>query len=68
MALALTIEVINEREQSIGQGRFGTDTGGYKAMGAGSMPDRGRQQAQAHLVAGAVTPDHITRRKRTQLG
>ena len=27
-----TIEVINEREQTIGHGRFGTDTDGYKAM------------------------------------
>jgi hypothetical protein len=27
-----TIEVINEREQTIGQGRFATDTDGYKAM------------------------------------
>jgi transposase len=27
-----TIEVINEREQTIGQGRFGTDRDGYKAM------------------------------------
>lgn len=27
-----TIEVINEREQAVGQGRFGTDRDGYKAM------------------------------------
>jgi hypothetical protein len=27
-----TIEVINEREQTVGQGRFGTDRDGYKAM------------------------------------
>ena len=27
-----TIEVINEREQTVGQGRFGTDTDGYQAM------------------------------------
>src|SRR3954449_3609439 len=27
-----TIEVINEREQAVGQGRFGTDSDGYKAM------------------------------------
>src|SRR5947209_10668314 len=27
-----TIEVVNEREQTVGQGRFGTDTDGYKAM------------------------------------
>src|SRR5881398_2921040 len=27
-----TIEVVNKREQTVGQGRFGTDTDGYKAM------------------------------------
>jgi transposase len=27
-----TIEIINEREQAVGQGRFGTDRDGYKAM------------------------------------
>jgi Transposase len=26
------IEIINEREQAVGQGRFGTDRDGYKAM------------------------------------
>ena len=27
-----TIEIINEREQAVGQGRFGTDRDGYQAM------------------------------------
>ncbi|MEU8606470.1 transposase [Actinoplanes sp. NPDC048791] len=27
-----TIEIINDREQAVGQGRFGTDRDGYKAM------------------------------------
>ena len=40
-----TIEVINEREQTIGQGRFGTDTAGYKAMLAAGRRHADREWA-----------------------
>jgi len=40
-----TIEVINEREQTIGQGRFGTDTDGYQAMLATGRRHKDRQWA-----------------------
>src|SRR3954468_12747604 len=40
-----TIEVINEREQTIGQGRFGTDTAGYKAMLAAGRRHTDREWA-----------------------
>ena len=37
-----TIEVINEREQTVGQGRFGTDRDGYKAMLAAGRQHKDR--------------------------
>ena len=40
-----TIEVINEREQTIGQGRFGTDSDGYKAMLAAGRRHKEREWA-----------------------
>src|SRR3954453_12584453 len=40
-----TIEVINEREQTLGQGRFGTDSDGYKAMLAAGRRYKDRQWA-----------------------
>src|SRR3954465_4818718 len=40
-----TIEVINEREQTIGQGRFGTDTDGYRAMLAAGRRHKDREWA-----------------------
>ncbi|GIM96873.1 hypothetical protein Ato02nite_086660 [Paractinoplanes toevensis] len=40
-----TIEVINEREQTIGQGRFGTDTDGYKAVLAAGRRHKDREWA-----------------------
>jgi transposase len=40
-----TIEVINEREQTIGQGRFGTDTDGYQAMLAAGRRHKDREWA-----------------------
>jgi transposase len=40
-----TIEVINEREQTIGQGRFGTDSDGYQAMLAASRRHKDREWA-----------------------
>jgi transposase len=40
-----TIEVINEREQTIRQGRFGTDTDGYKTMLAAGRRHKDRQWA-----------------------
>jgi transposase len=40
-----TIEVINEREQTVGRGRFGTDTDGYKAMLAAGRRHKDRQWA-----------------------
>jgi hypothetical protein len=37
-----TIEIINDREQAVGRGRFATDRDGYKAMLAAGRkhPDR----------------------------
>jgi transposase len=64
-----TIEVINEREQTIGQGRFGTDRDGYKAMLAAGRrhKDRewavegcngiGRQVAQRLVADGEIVVD-----------
>jgi transposase len=40
-----TIEVINEREQTIGQGRFGTDRDGYQAMLAAGRRHKDREWA-----------------------
>src|SRR5437660_10986393 len=40
-----TIEVVNEREQTIAQGRFGTDTDGYKAMLAAGRRHKEREWA-----------------------
>jgi hypothetical protein len=40
-----TIEVINGREQTIGQGRFGTDTDGYRAMLAAGRRHKEREWA-----------------------
>ena len=40
-----TIEVVNEREQTIAQGRFGTDTDGYKAMPAAGRRHKDRMWA-----------------------
>jgi transposase len=40
-----TIEVITEREQTVGQGRFGTDRDGYKAMLAAGRKHKDRQWA-----------------------
>jgi transposase len=40
-----TIEVINEREHTLGQGRFGTDSDGYKAMLAAGRRYKDRQWA-----------------------
>ena len=40
-----TIEVINEREQTLGQGRFGTDSDGYKAMLAAGRRYKDREWA-----------------------
>lgn len=37
-----TIEVINDREQVLGQGRYSTDTGGYQAMLAAGRRHAGR--------------------------
>jgi transposase len=37
-----TIEVINEREQTVGSGRFGTDRDGYKAMLAAGRKHKDR--------------------------
>ena len=64
-----TIEVINEREQTIGEGRFGTDTDGYRAMLAAGRrhPDRewavegcngiGRHVAQRLVADGETVVD-----------
>ena len=38
-----TIEVINERERTLAQGRFGTDTDGYQAMLAAGRKYKERQ-------------------------
>jgi transposase len=40
-----TIEVINGREQTLGQGRFGTDRDGYKAMLAAGRQHKDREWA-----------------------
>ena len=64
-----TIEIINEREQAAGQGRFGTDRDGYKAMLAAGRkhPDRvwavegcsgiGRHVAQRLVADGETVLD-----------
>jgi hypothetical protein len=47
-----TIEIIDEREQVLGQGRFGTDRDGYKAMLAAGRkhkrPRLGGRRLQRH--------------------
>src|SRR4029453_11365919 len=40
-----TIEVINDREQVLGHGRYSTDTGGYQAMLAAGRRHAGREWA-----------------------
>jgi len=40
-----TIEVIDAREQTLGQGRFGTDSDGYKAMLAAGRRYKDREWA-----------------------
>jgi len=64
-----TIEVIDEREQVLAQGRYGTDTDGYQAMLAAGrrFPDRvwavegcsgiGRHIAQRLIADGEVVLD-----------
>ena len=61
-----TIEVINEREQTVGQGRFGTDTDGYKAMLAAGRRHKNRQWAVegCNGIGRSPTPGRRRRNRR----
>ena len=56
-----TIEVINERDQTIGPGRLGADADEYTAMPAAGRRHKDRQWAveglQRHRPARRATPD-----------
>ncbi|WP_197698412.1 hypothetical protein [Micromonospora viridifaciens] len=52
-----TIEIINAREKTLGQGRFGTDRDGYQAMLAAGRKHKDRSLGRARAgTASAGTP------------
>jgi hypothetical protein len=50
-----TIEIINEREQAVGGGRFATDRDGYKAMVAAGRKHADSLWASKNAAASAAT-------------